>query len=135
MSCAVTLSRTRIPWAVAAGLRWTARVVGALLLGMFVLFAIGEGLPPLTRDNAVLSLMFIAELVWLLGFVALWLWELPGGFIALAGIVAFYGLNYADSGRFPGGWVFPLFFVPGVCAILSSAILGFCRRPKTESTS
>jgi hypothetical protein len=63
--------------------------------------------------------MFLAQLVSLGGFVALWRWKLPGGLVSLAGIVAFYALNYAASGRFPGGWVFPLFFLPGLLAIAS----------------
>jgi len=45
-----------------------------------------------------------------------------GGVSSLMGISAFYLTNYAVSGRFPGGWVFPMFFVPGILILLSWAL-------------
>ena len=106
--------------------RWGARILGALLVGLVLLFLIGEGLPPLSSLGLPVSLMFLAKLLCLTGFVMLWRWELPGGLLALLGITAFYGLNYAASGRFPGGWVFPLFFVPGILAVTAGLLARRC---------
>jgi hypothetical protein len=51
-------------------------------------------------------LMFMANLVCLAGFIALWVWKLAGGMVSLAGIAMFYTVNYAVSGRLSGG-VYP----------------------------
>jgi hypothetical protein len=53
----------------------------------------------------------------LVGFVLVWWRDLAGGVISLFGIGAFYLLNYLEAERFPGGWVFPLCFLPGVLAV------------------
>jgi len=118
----------RLLSAAVPGSRWGARILGALLVGLSLLFWIGEGLPPLSSLGLHVSLMFLAELLCLTGFVVLWLWELPGGLVALLGITAFYGLNYAASGRFPGGWVFPLFFVPGILAVVAGLLARLAKR-------
>jgi hypothetical protein len=117
---------TRFLSAAELGSRWGARIVGALLVGLILLFLVGEGVPRLSSLSLNLVLMFLAELLCLTGFVVLWRWELPGGVLALLGITAFYGLNYAASGRFPGGWVFPLFFVPGILAFTAGLLARLC---------
>ena len=98
---------------------WCARLLGTLLVILIAVFLVGEGLPPVGRIPVSVGLMFLAQVISLGGFVALWRWKLPGGLVSLAGIMAFYAVNYAASGRFPGGWVFPLFFLPGLLAIVS----------------
>ncbi len=73
----------------AALCRWTARVLGTLLLSVVVLIAIGEGMPnPCTQPGAV-QVGFLALAVLLLGILAGWRWELAGGLISLAGWCAF----------------------------------------------
>jgi hypothetical protein len=53
----------------------------------------------------------------LFGFILLWWHELAGGLASLIGIVAFYLINYFEAAKFPGGWVFPLCFLPGALAV------------------
>jgi hypothetical protein len=108
--------------------RWGARILGTLLVGLVLLFLVGEGVPRLSDLPLHIVLMFVANLLCLAGFVMLWRWELPGGLLALLGIAAFYGLNYAASGRFPGGWVFPLFFAPGALATVAGLLAGLAKR-------
>jgi hypothetical protein len=103
--------------------RWGARISGTLLAGMVLLFIIGEGPPPLVRGSLSENLMSLAGLVCLTGYVVIWFRELPGGLVSLLGIASFYGLNYAASGRLPGGWVLPMFFVPGALAVTATLLV------------
>lgn len=97
-------------------LRLAGQILSACLAGLCLVFMVGEGtafkLTPwhLSLDIALIGLV--------LGVFK----PLPGGMLALAGIGLFYALNYNESGRWPGGWVFPLFWVAGALLILSSAI-------------
>ena len=100
-------------------IRWTARIMGLLIIGFVLVLAIGEGRElDVTALNGTEVTMFLAWLIALIGMAVLWKWEGVGGLLTLSGMVAFYGLNFAASGRFPGGPVFPLCFVPGVLALI-----------------
>jgi hypothetical protein len=107
-----SISSESIP-VVARFVHWVAGLLGTAIVLVFVVFAIGEGAP------AVLLLrpQTWALLVMLVGFVLVWWRDLAGGVISLFGIGAFYLLNYLEAERFPGGWVFPLCFLPGVLAV------------------
>ena len=96
--------------------RWMARIGGLLIVGLILFFLIGEGFDP-TKLNGMELAMSAALATALLGMVALWRWECVGGAFAVGGMLAFYFINLAASGRFPGGFVFPLFFVPGILAL------------------
>jgi hypothetical protein len=117
-------------WSSAA--RWAARVTGALLAGMVLLFVFGEGPPPLFRLPLSEVLMLLSGLVCLAGFVLIWIRESIGGVVALSGIVAFYGVNYAASGHFPVGWALPMFFVPGALAVVAAILGRLARRPQSR---
>jgi hypothetical protein len=99
-------------------IRWIARIMGLLIIGVFLLFMVGEGFNPLKLNGTEIAqhaVLFFA----LTGMVVLWRWELFGGVMVVAGMVAFYFINFAASGRLPGGPVFPLCFVPGILALVS----------------
>lgn len=100
-----------------AAVRWAARLVAGFLLGLMLLLLVGEGPPAVWRLPPNVQLLFAAQLVTLVGLVVLWFWELPGGLLTLGGIIAFYAINYLGTGRFPSGWVFPLFYVPGILSL------------------
>ena len=104
--------------------RWLARLVGGFLVGMFLLFFVAhaveaDGIPRLTLTEG--TLMF-CMLVSLAGMVVLWFREGLGGLMTLVGIVAFYAIDTAMTGTPPGGWVFPLSFVPGALSIVAWAV-------------
>jgi len=40
--------------------------------------------------------------------------------VTLAGAAWFYAMEHASTGRWPGGWVFPLFWVAGALFLLSA---------------
>ena len=97
--------------------RWTARILGLLIVGIFLLFMIGEGFNPLRWKGTEIA-QHAALLIALIGMLLLWRWELWGGVMVVAGMIAFDSINLAASGRLPGGPVFPLCFVPGVLALV-----------------
>ena len=95
--------------------RWTARVLAGAVLLLFVAFAMGEGLPPVSWLSGALSVVIA-------GLAVAWLHDLLAGALIVIGTAAFYVINFAQSGSFPGGWVFPLLFIPGVLLLMSSAM-------------
>jgi hypothetical protein len=100
------LERHPQPLAMAAAVRWLARLAALGLLVVFGLFWYAEGPPP----PSFLTLALCAALV---GLVLAWFSDLLGGSIIVLGVACFYLLHWAYSGRLPNGWVFPLFFVSG----------------------
>jgi len=108
----------------AAVARWAARLMGAFLVGLVLLLAIGEGPPnplALTGREQALTVAFVASLA---GMVLLWWRELAGGLLALGGVAGFYVIYYVTSNGWPRGWVFPLFFLPGLLALVAWRLQG-----------
>ena len=99
-------------------MRWAARVVGSLILAFVLLHVMSEGFPKLQNVKFQDGLLWIGFALSLVGFALIWKWELTGGIVAIAGITLFYAVHFALSGNFPGGWVFPLFFLPGALSVI-----------------
>jgi hypothetical protein len=73
------------PRLLAAACRWTARIIGTVLVLMIVLLAIGEGIPkPFTQPISV-QIGFLALALVMIGILGGWRWELAGGTISLVG--------------------------------------------------
>ena len=73
------------PRLLAAVCRWTARIIGTLLVLLVVIIAIGEGMPnPLTQPMTV-QVGFLALALIMIGILGGWRWELAGGTISLVG--------------------------------------------------
>jgi hypothetical protein len=69
----------------AAACRWSARILGTLLVLFIVLLAIGEGMPnPFTQPMKV-QVGFLALALVMIGILAAWRWELAGGILPLVG--------------------------------------------------
>ena len=69
----------------AAACRWTARIIGTLLVLIIVLIAIGEGMPnPFTQPISV-QVGFLALALIMVGILGAWRWELVGGILSLVG--------------------------------------------------
>lgn len=76
---------------------WTARILGSALFLLFVVFAVGEGPPPLVPQTwALLAVMA--------GILLAWWREALGGALVLLGALAFYLLELVQSAGVPGGW-------------------------------
>jgi hypothetical protein len=91
---------------------WAACLFGAGLVLLFAVFWIGQGPPPVSLGSTALVVMLI-------GFLIGWWNDLVGGLVSLAGIGGFYVWNYAEAGGFPGGWVFPMCFLPGALLLVA----------------
>jgi hypothetical protein len=116
-----TISR---PLEIAAqAIHWTGCLLAAAVVLLFVVFAIGQGLPPLAAMNA----SFAAVGVMLIGFVLVWWKDWLGGVISLAGLAWFQAIEIAVNGQ-PSGGLFLWFAVPGVLALLAGLTRGIAQR-------
>jgi hypothetical protein len=99
-------------------LRWSARVLSILAVGVVLLFAFGEGLnlSHFTPRELVLFLFFPFGVC--LGMVLAWRWEGLGGGITVASFAAFYLVHRFMSSSFPRGFAFVALAAPGFLFLL-----------------
>ncbi|HOX87092.1 MAG TPA: hypothetical protein PKW76_12140 [bacterium] len=95
-------------------IRWIARVWSVLSIGMILLFFIGEGFDPVRIEAEEWLGLFFSPFAVCAGMIIAWQKEILGGTIAVAGLGFFYLLNLLTVGRFPSGWFFLLFSLPGL---------------------
>ena len=81
-------------WLVVAALRWTARTIGIVLLGIIVAFAIGEGVPNPLRGSVPEGLCHVGLLTMIAGQFLAWRWEGIGSFLILGGLAVFAIVNH-----------------------------------------
>lgn len=110
------------PWALLS-MRWTARIIGLALGALVIFFIIGEGGFPVLRtprEWLMTAFFLISTIALILGCR----WEALGGILSVAGMGGFYQVHYWFSGfsRWPGGWVIPSFFIPGLLYILCAIL-------------
>ena len=81
-------------------MRWTARILALLAVGLFVYFAVELGarvFPTLSWGPQGIPLM-VALVVALAGVVVAWRWELVGGIMTVVGVAGIIALVCAGSG-------------------------------------
>jgi hypothetical protein len=117
------------PTAVAV-IRWLARISGALMAVLFVVFFVGESLGgdgpfppgPLTVGE---WLEMAALLVMSAGALLAWRWEAVGGALSLGGGLAFNAVESLSGGRIELVWFAMVFVVVGglflLCSYLSAS--------------
>jgi len=104
----------------AAACRWTARILGALLVLIIVIIAIGEGMPnPLTQPVAV-QVGFLALALVMIGILGGWRWELAGGTLSLFG----WGLFVVAVMHPPRGlnWFVGALALPGLLYVAAALL-------------
>ena len=76
--------------------RWSARVVGTLLLLLIAAFAIGEGVQPNRFFHGSLpeNLLAVAMLTMIVGQIAAWKWDGWGGLLILTAFALFAVVNH-----------------------------------------
>ena len=118
---------------ITAAVRWAARISGLALVGLVLLFWIGEGRPAnILRLPMPVLLEFAGTLLMLAGFLAGWRWPALGGCTAIAGFSLFLGTELAVNGKPPGG-AFPLFLIPGVLLLISAGLQAALRKSAGKS--
>ena len=109
----------------AALCRWTARIVGTLLVVLVLVIAIGEGMPnPFTQPLPV-QIGFLALALIVMGIVAGWRWEFFGGILSTAGWCLFVGSVVGAKGL---NLFIYLLALPGVLYLLSALLRHYDKR-------
>lgn len=110
-------------------MRWVARLLALVALGLFVFFAVEFGariLPSLSWGAQGIPLL-IAVLVSLAGLLVAWRWELVGGIMTMAGVGATIALVCLGS----GGDMFLCAFLFTLPLLVAGALfLGCCWRTR-----
>jgi len=99
-------------------LRWSARVLSILAVGVVLMFGIGEGfnLSHFTARELVLSIFFPIGIC--LGMALAWRWEGFGGGLTVASLAAFYLVHRLTSSSFPRGFALVALAAPGFLFLL-----------------
>lgn len=79
---------------IVAVVRWTARTIGIAILGLIVVFAIGEGIPSPLAMSLRENLLSVALLPMIVGQIVAWRWEGVGGGLILFGFILFAIVNH-----------------------------------------
>ena len=115
------------------GLRWTARITGLALSGLFAVFVVGHGgLPNLLDQPVTVQIEFVGTFMMLAGFLVAWRWETFGGLLATCGFATFFATEMVTNGTPPGGLI-PFFAIPGVLFLVCRAITGSSQSPRIAS--
>jgi hypothetical protein len=104
------------------GLRWTARLLAAALVGLVVVTFVGVGGFNPLRLSPVGAIQMTLLWTTCAGLIVAWRWPFLGGAIATGGILLFFAVEFAVTGYFPRGLVFYLMLLPGVFFLFSAAI-------------
>jgi hypothetical protein len=92
------------------------RIIGTLLVAVVVIIAIGEGMPNLMTQTAIVQLGFAALGLILIGILIGWRWELAGGCLSLVGWCLFYAPMVSPKRP---NWFFWALAIPGTLYIAS----------------
>ncbi len=101
-------------------IRWVARILSLISIGIVLLFFIGEGsiseFAKLTIGEWILILFFPIGLM--IGLFVSWWKELIGGIIAVGSIILFNIIDNILSGKLKLEFEFLVFAIPGILFIL-----------------
>jgi len=114
------------PRLLAAVCRWTARILGTLLVLIIVLIAIGEGMPnPFTQPISV-QIGFLGLALVMIGILGGWRWELAGGILSLVG----WGLFVVAVMHPPRGlnWFVSALALPGLLYVAGALLRRYGER-------
>jgi hypothetical protein len=113
-------------------MRWTARALALLVVGLFLWFLVEFGARVLARlpwlDPQGVPLL-AALLVALAGVVVAWRWELVGGLMALAGALAIVALVEVGSGL---DTLYAALLFTAPLLVAAALYLGCCARKRSS---
>lgn len=96
--------------------RWTARPWSIASVGLILFFIVGEGAEIARPSEWLLFLCFPVGIS--AGMILAWWKEGMGGSIAVGSLLLFYVIHFASARRFPHGWAFLAFSLPGFLSLL-----------------
>jgi len=104
-------------------LRWLARAGSLAVIGVLILFLVGEGrhssVPIRARDLAGLALFPFGVV---LGMIVSWKYEFEGSFLSIGSLIGFYIVCGVVVGNLPDGWAFLVFTSPAFLFLLSGVL-------------
>ena len=104
-------------------LRWGARLLGTISVGVLLLFLFGEDRSLLTITLGQAIGLFFFPFGLMIGLILAWKKELIGGAIAVGSILGFYSIyELLISNLWPKGWWFAVFALPGALFLLYGMI-------------
>ena len=118
----------------ATGVRWTARALSALLLGLFLVPLIvnsiydvvhgfyQDGLPYAFWVKGVGPVQMVFFWIACIGMVVAWRWPVSGGVLALGGMILVFAHEFAVRGGLPGGLTLYLMLLPGILFLADGLI-------------
>jgi hypothetical protein len=80
-------------WRAAVMGRWAARILGTLMVLLFITFALGEGLPAPSQLTSIEKLQFVGVIGIVVGLLLAWKWEGLGGLLGVAGFILLVALS------------------------------------------
>jgi hypothetical protein len=87
-------------------------------IGLVILFIVGEGFnPTLIKPAEWIGLLFFPVGI-SIGMILAWWQEGIGGSITVGSLVMFYIIHFATVGKFPNGWAWLVFTIPGFLFLL-----------------
>jgi hypothetical protein len=108
-----------------AGVRWTARTLSALLVGLVLVMFIGVtldgGFHPL-KLKGVEPIQMVFFWTACIGMVIAWRWQVLGGALSLGAMILFFAVEFAVNGGLPRGLVLYLMLLPGVLFLVDGFI-------------
>lgn len=110
-------------------IRWIARILALVAVGLFVFFAIEFGarvFPALTWGPQGIPLLVVLTIA-LAGVVVAWRWELVGGLMTVAGVAGIMGLVCLGSGT---DMLFCAFLFTLPLLVTGALYLGCCARTR-----
>jgi hypothetical protein len=119
--------------------RWIARIVGALLVVVIVIIAVGEKMPVgdmLTHPKFTFEMLGgVGIFLVVAGLLSGWRWELVGGMLSLVGVCSiFVSMKITGYGRIT--WFLAALAAPGVLFITSHLLRSYAsRHTKTPAGS
>jgi len=108
--------------------RWTARILGTLWIGLLLLFVVGEGVPAIGGQPWAVQAGFIAMGLWMLGFILGWWRDGIASVVIVLGSILFH----AVEGR---PWLGGALELPGAIALLYALswwLHGSARQPAAD---
>jgi len=108
--------------------RWTARIIGVLMVVSTLIIAIGEGMPNPVTQPVIVQVGFIALALLIIGILAGWRWELSGGIVSLLGWCLFLLPVIKHSPRGMNPFVIVL-AVPGILYVASALLRPYRAEP------
>lgn len=110
-------------------MRWTARILALLAVGLFVFFAVDFGarvFPTLSWGPQGIPLLVVLAVA-LAGVIVAWRWELVGGIMTVAGVAGIMALVCLGSGT---DMLFCAFLFTLPLLVAGALYLGCCWRTR-----